>query len=545
MLTVLLIVTLILAGSIAFAAMPLDQTPESVKALALRFKDMAIEPEYLDRYPFHALFGMQRADDALRTAMHKKRAAEEKWLADLIPTFDCPDPIWERCYYYRWFLVRVNYAEMDGIPGFYEGKRGSYGRHITYSAPHIMDEVRWLRDGRYAYGQADILSRRTKPECGHGRFEQYTHWIQSTIWDTYLVHPDKERLAGLVSFWKQDIEKVFPGGLDDTRPDRDYLLVPTSHFATGMEFQPSWFYFDNYDISKETPMMRPDYTAYYYANTRAMANILREFGRNVDAVKFDRLAERTKSAVENLMWDEDTQFFYSINAGTDQKAMVKEVVGIYPFTFALPDKSKVGAFKAILDPNEFWGPWPVSSCTKKCVMYTPKVKLCNWNGPVWPHAESLVANAMASAIRVYKTPLVTKAKLYEFLDAYTKLHYEDKGTWKLPDIKEEANVDDGRMYGCSDYFHSTYIDLIITLVAGLIPRNDDSVELYPVVEVPWDHFRLDGVPYRGHILSIVWDSRPDGSRYEGVPKGYSLYIDGKLAGTKPALEHCVFDDILP
>jgi len=523
---------------------PIDETPESVKAMAEKLKHLAIEPEVLDRYPFHAMLGQERADLALRTLSHKKRAAEEKWLADLIPTFDCPDPIWERCYYYRWFLVRVNYAAKDGTHGFYEGRRGSYGRHITYSSPHIMNEVRWLRDGSYSYGQAEILSRRTKPECGHGRFEQYTHWIQSTIWGTYLVHPDKTRLAKLLPYWKKDIENVFPGGLDVNRPDRDYLLVPTSHYATGMEFQPSWFYFDNYDLKKETPIGRVDYTAYYYANARDMAEILRELGQDNEADKFDRLAERTKRAMENQMWDDESQFFYSVKADTGQKAMVKEVIGIYPFSFVLPDKSKTGAFKTILDTEEFWGPWPVTSCTKKCPMYTPKVKLCNWNGPVWPHAQSLVAYALANAIRVYKAPIVDEAKLYEFLDAYTKIHYEDKGTWKQPNIKEEANVDDGQMYGCPDYFHSTYIDLIITLVAGLVPRNDDTVELYPVVAVPWDHFRLDGVPYRGKILSIVWDERPDGSRYDGVPKGYSLYIDGKLAGTNPKLEHCIFEDVL-
>ncbi len=176
-------------------------------------------------------------------------------------------------------------------------------------------------------------------------------------------------------------------------------------------------------------------------------------------------------------------------------------------------------------------------------MYTPKVQLCNWNGPVWPHAESIVANALANGIRVYESKDVTPEKLYELLNAYTKLQYEDKGTWLKPNVHEEGNADDGRMYGCPDYFHSTYNDLIIRLVGGLVPRNDDTVELYPVVGAPWDHFRLDRVPYRGHMLTIVWDDR-DSARYAGVPKGYSLYVDGKLIGTKPKLAKAVFENAL-
>lgn len=92
------------------------------------------------------------------------------------------------------------------------------------------------------------------------------------------------------------------------------------------------------------------------------------------------------------------------------------------------------------------------------------------------------------------------------------------------------------MYGCPDYFHSTYNNLIITLIGGLVPRCDDVIELFPVVDVPWDYFKLDKIPYKGHKLTIVWDLREDGKRYKGVPRGYSLFIDGKLAATKPKLE---------
>lgn len=520
---------------------PLSQTPASVKAMAKELKGLAIEPGQLSRYPFSAMLGYDRFGEGLRLRSHKQRAEAEKWLADEIPTFDCPDPVWKRCYYYRWFMVRANYQEENGVPGFYEGKRGGYTRHITYSAPHIMDEVRWLKDSSYAYGMADILGKRREPNGR--RFGGYTHWIASTLWGSYLVHPDKKRLAELLPAWQEDTECAFPGKLDATRPDQDYLLAPQNHWVTGMEWQPAWFYFDEYDRTKETPLWRPDYTAYYYANAVAVADALRVLGKPTEAKKFDALADRIKTAVENLLWDSKTNFFYSVKVGTREVAWVRECVGIYPFTFELPDKDKSAAFQWILAKDDFWGTWPITSCSMRCPMYTPKVQLCNWNGPVWPHAESLVANAMANGIRVYKAHGVTPDKLYELLDAYTKLHYEDKGAWKQPNIREEANADDGQMYGCPDYFHSTYNDLIIRLVGGLMPRNDDSVELYPVVAAPWDHFRLDKIPYRGHMLSIVWDNRAKG-RYIGAPRGYSLFVDGKLIGTKPTLEHVAYKDIL-
>jgi hypothetical protein len=396
-----------------------------------------------------------------------------------------------------------------------------------------MDETRWLRDAKYAYGQAEILGKRREPN--KRRFGGYTHWIAHTLWNTYLVHPDDKRLEEVLPAWAEDTTYAFPGRLAMDRPLRDYLLNPPSHWATGMEWQPGWFYFDNYDRGKETNLYRPDYTAYYYANARAVASMYRALGRPEVAASFDALADKVKQAVVELMWDDETGFFYSVKTGTDEKAMVKEIVGIYPFTFGLPEKAQARAFESILNPAEFWGPWPVTTCTQKCPMFTPKVQLCNWNGPVWPHAESLVAHALAQGIRTYKVPSVTPQKLYELLDSYTRLHYEDKDIWKQPNIREEGNADDGTMYGCPDYFHSTYNDLIITLVGGLVPRNDDVIELHPVVGVPWDHFRLDKVPYKGHLLRIVWDDRPDGTRYAGVPRGFSLYADGRLLQTAPRL----------
>jgi len=514
---------------------PLAKVPRSVLEMAGTLTPLANDPNLLPRYPFSAMMGGERFAQALRIHTHAQRLAEERWLAEQIPLFDCPDQKWTRCWYYRWFLVRVNYQEENGIPGFYEGKRGGYTRHITYSTPHIMDEVRWLKDSRYAYGQAEILGKRR--EANGRRFGGYTHWIASTLWGTYLVHPDKKQLARLLPAWAEDTEMAFPGRLSPDLPLREYLLNPPSHWATGMEWQPAWFYFDNYDRTKETNLYRPDYTAYYYANARAVANMYRELGFQDKARQFDALADKVKEAVNTLMWDPVTKFYYSIKTGTDdQKALVKEVVGIYPFAFEVPEKKHVRAFETILDPEEFWGPWKVTTCTMKCPMYTPKVHLCNWNGPVWPHANSIVAHALAKGIRIYMAPAVTKRHLWELLDSYTSLHYEDKGTWKQPNIHEEGNADDGQMYGCPDYFHSTYNDLIITLVGGLVPRNDDIIELFPVVDVPWTHFKLDRIPYKGHLLTIVWDERSSAQRYKDVPRGYSLFVDGELVGNKPQLQ---------
>jgi hypothetical protein len=74
-----------------------------------------------------------------------------------------------------------------------------------------------------------------------------------------------------------------------------------------------------------------------------------------------------------------------------------------------------------------------------------------------------------------------------------------------------------------DYNHSTYCDLIITGLAGLRPRPDDSVEVNPLVPDDWEYFCLDKVSYHGRRLTILWDKT--GQRYQRGP-GLHVLVDG-------------------
>jgi len=75
------------------------------------------------------------------------------------------------------------------------------------------------------------------------------------------------------------------------------------------------------------------------------------------------------------------------------------------------------------------------------------------------------------------------------------------------------------------YNHSTFADLVITGVVGLVPRADNTIEIFPLLpDGVWNYFCLDGVNYHGHTLTIIWDK--DGTKYNrGV--GLIVLADGK------------------
>jgi hypothetical protein len=169
-----------------------------------------------------------------------------------------------------------------------------------------------------------------------------------------------------------------------------------------------------------------------------------------------------------------------------------------------------------------------------------------------PNPISMGALTVMRAIQDYHQDIVTPAQFMDLMRRYTELMYPrvyggDLG-WR-PNVHEYySQWEPGSRSGVpkpseiSHDFHSMYNSLIVEGVIGLRPREDDLIELRPAAR-DWDYFALDRVRHRGHDLTIVWD-RPDGKvRYEGFPEGFSLYVDGKLAFTRPTLDPVLYDPV--
>jgi len=83
------------------------------------------------------------------------------------------------------------------------------------------------------------------------------------------------------------------------------------------------------------------------------------------------------------------------------------------------------------------------------------------------------------------------------------------------------------------YNHSGFADPLITGLIGLRPRDDNRIELHPLLPAnQWSYFALDGLPYHGHMLTILWDA--NGKRY-GKGRGMRLLIDGKTVAERKDL----------
>src|SRR5579871_4788701 len=426
-------------------------------------------------------------------------AAYQGWFDTNTAYFDCSDPLVSKLYYHRWYNLKKN--SMNPQLGrlqhrtFSEGRWTAdwYANVISYGAGHQIDEARWLRDPSYAWGHLQTWTDNPRPDGVYPSHVtpsgqqggQYTDWITSTAWDVYLVHPDKTLLSQMADTLARNAEgwrKVY--GWNDSP-----LLVVDSHWWTGMEWQPSFFAFANYqtgggagtDPAKMTPLRRVDLTAYNFGNAQAVAHIYRELGRNADAARLQQLADATRDALITQMWDENAHWFLSLRATDGARSPAKEIIGLYPFTFNLPPPGKgyEAAWSVALDPAEFWTAWPLASAAKDCPAYAqngwpvgPGGSGCMWNGPSWPHADSLVMTAMANTLRHYAPCALTRQKLLELFTTFTRAQYHDKNP-EYPWTGEYYNGDNGDWKTPQrDYNHSTWIDPLISDLLGLVRSEE-------------------------------------------------------------------------
>ncbi len=391
---------------------------------------------------------------------------------------------------------------------------------------------------------------------------QYTDWISSTAWDGHLVHPSKDWLSTVVDRLAENT-KAWQTVYDT---DDDGLLTVDSHWWTGMEYQPSFFYFSDYKVApnfyepaEKVSLERVDLTAYNFGNATNVARIYHLLGKEEQAKDFEALAEKIRTAVTSQMWQADRSFFYSLKADDHAVADVKEVIGVYPFYFGLPPAGEgfEAAWVSILDPEQFWTPWPVASVSKQCPAYSQenwpgdgRASTCMWNGPTWPHANSIVLTAMARTLRSdrelkskVKDSTLTNQKLWELFLSFTKAQYRGQDL-TYPWTGEFYSGDDAHWKTNErDYNHSTWLDVLIPDLLGLVPRPDEILEVDPLIPTEaLSAFALDGQAYHGHNVSLFWDKPEDGDdRYGDGREGFDVYVDGKLAASAKGLERLLVD----
>jgi len=496
-----------------------------------------LQPEQFRRY----VEAFNRDDPEGRTNLVTNEESWN-WMSQNIPFFESSDKSIEEMYYFRWWVFRKHIRKTpEGfvITEFLPDVPWA-GAHNTVSASagHQFYEGRWLRNPEYLRQYARFWF---KPDANP---RLYSFWVADAIRAWSMVTQDQQLAIDLLpdlvenyKWWEQTHQD--PNGLFWQIDDRD-----------GME------------MSIGGSGYRPTINSYLYGDALALGDIAKWAWKNDLSLDFRMKAARLRALVEDRLWDETREFYETIPKGGNHEWVdVREEIGYVPWYFSLPLPGHEAAWKQLIDVEGFKAPFGPTTAERRNPRFMfANPHECLWNGPSWPFATSQTLTAMANLLNNYKQTYVGRQDYLSLLRTYTKSQHlklpggrtipwidEDldpfKGNWISRDMLYQMTPGQQAAKGGKDrgrdYNHSTYNDLVITGMVGLRPRQDNRVEVNPLLpEGAIDYFCLDRVRYHGWDLTILYDRT--GARYRRG-KGLRILVDGQEIGSAPTLGWLLVD----
>ena len=489
----------------------------------------------------------------LDTTSYVKVSDSYNWLINNIPLFDTPDEFFKETYYFRWWVLLRHLKKLKDFFVFSEfPQKVSWGdKYNVINCPdaHQIYEARWLNDPEYA--QSYI-----------------SYFFKSGICSIYLYNTWLIDAALALDNVNHDV-----GFLMDNYSDfcfyENKLRDRNIHNKWGMFWASDWF--DGMEYQIDGSGIRPSINSYMYGDAIALSEISQIIGETSDIKKYHEIALDTKEKIQSKLWDEESQFFKTLKnkEGRNWDSItyaskknlsyypidyhklgelvnVRELIGYMPWYFNLPDSGYETAWAQIMNPNGFYAPYGRTTAEQRHPLfyairykdgpYGKDKKLIEgsaWDGPSCPFTNTTVLVAMANLINNYDQQVIKKEDYFKILENYTYSHYKPKislskikpaGTRPRLGQDYDDITGDWVQAHPNFYFHSGYIDLIISGLMGVHAQNDNVLEINPLIpENKWEYFCIDGIHFRGHYITILYDK--DGSRYNSG-KGFKEIIDG-------------------
>jgi hypothetical protein len=522
-----------------FAIAALTSAPKNAPSAAVRmdgFTPAVPAPALLsyDRFAHYADRFNAMEDENIVTTIPNAQASE--WMRANIPLFDCPDEQMREMFYYRWWTLRKHIKRTPAGYGMTEFlvQRSYADRYnlIACAIGHHVMESRWLRDTTYLH---QILRTWYYGNDGQAmtKMNKFSSWNPYAIEQMWRVEGDTTFLLSL----KQRLEQEYARWESTNRLPSG--LYWQGDVQDGME--------ESISGGRKKQYARPTINSYMYGNAKSLAWMNTLTGEEAKARLYEQKADTLKNLICRYLWNPSHKFFETRRGDiADTLAQVREAIGYIPWYFNLPPAHSEcdSAWCQIFDEQGFSAPYGLTTAERRHPEFRSHgVGKCEWDGAIWPFATSQTLTALANYINSnsatggngHSTLLAGEAGGEAFFHQM-KLYTESQHHRGRPYIGEYLDEKNGAwLMGDRErsryYNHSTYNDLIITGICGLRPQRDGSIVVNPLLpQGQWDYFCLDGIGYRGHIITIVWDR--DGQHYH-QGRGLTVMVDGMPAASRP------------
>ncbi|KAL4794264.1 Six-hairpin glycosidase-like protein [Aspergillus venezuelensis] len=481
---------------------------------------------------------------------------DSAWYTNRIPLFETSNTALQEVYYYRWSLFRSHQRDLGSL-GYLSTEfindvswQTSPWAILINAANYHLREGRWCRDRRFKEDYADVLFSDITIHT------QFSEVLADGVWQGYLVDgvlddavSRLQNMKGVYAVWNATLDI---GGYDASKGM--YYIQPltdaTEYTIASIDAS------GGYDGFLGGLAFRPSINTYQFANALAISNLAALSGDEATATEYADKAETLKGLVQENLWNSTLEHFidrfYVDNENVSYWDPIRgrELVGYVPWTHDLPDDSEEYAqsWKHLLDSEKLAGEHGLRTNEPSYEYYMVQYRYegeqpeCQWNGPAWPYQTTQALTALANLLDHYPTSagagIVSKADYNNLLTQYAELHYNPNYDGIL-NLEEDYYADTGYpivgLARSPHYFHSGFIDQVISGFVGIRPSSEDKLEVNPLADATY--FRLENVLYHGHNVSLQWDAT--GEHYGS--QGLQVEVDGEVVSTSDSLERVTID----
>jgi hypothetical protein len=476
------------------------------------------------------------------------------WYRDRIPFFESSDKEITDVYYYRWNIFRSHQRDL-GQNGYISteflddvGWQTTPWASLNDATGFHLLEGRWCRDRRFKEDYATFI---LGPSSNR---RQFSESMAAAVWQGYLVDGVTEDAVARLD----NMQTVYNAWNDSFDTSKGLYYVEPIRDATE-------YTISSIDASNGTDgffggdSFRPSINSYQFANAKAIASLAALKGNMNDTVSlYTSRASSLQTRVQEALWN--TTFNHFIDRFQVNNTNVtywtpirgRELVGLVPWTHSLPSDTPeyASAWSHILNASELAGPHGLRTVEPSYEYYMRQYRYvddnglkhqpeCQWNGPVWPFQTTQVIAGLANFLNDYPVGaaagIISAADHTALLRQYAKLHYNPERGGIL-DLEEDYYPDTGYpivgLKRSPHYFHSGYVDLVLSGLVGIRASAEDELVVNPLVDESLiTYFRADRVVYHGREVGVQWDR--DGSRY-GVA-GLRVEVDGEVVASSLTL----------
>ncbi|BCN30059.1 Ig-like domain-containing protein [Anaeromicropila herbilytica] len=525
------------------------------------------------------------------TAFKQQVIDYNAWWSENIPYIDIPDNNIKKVLYYRWWCNRFNLLDAN-IPGNdwqfpmnMEGVLG-YNNGITVSVAWAMQDLKWLRDPSYVYGtwlSQGEYSKGTNYKNNPGRPNTWTWDMMQNIsqvgYDAYKIHGGGSKLLSkFANMSKDDVYGTLSTfSVNNTKYDNDNLVFYNHGPMTGNDGDTVSMHYNN-----GGSFARIDGSSTNYANAYATAKMYEALGDTNNANQLYSKASDIRAAFLKDLWFDGNDFDKDGKADTlgsgsflHRQASTGELVpwrdnNLFAFSFGVVPKAGENGYNAKYltqlkdygDPN-YYPIFPFFTADQTSIEKRIKAWI---NGTASAYGTNQFAfcnfgnyiNVIRASMRYYPVSNIDVNTYQTLLDWGAWLHTVEPGNTDYLDSNEffwltnyffgtnwtKTNPPRSTGNMVRSWIHHDTLGMMdyttIEDMAGLQAREDDKIELWPL-GVNYNYFTVDNIKYHNKDLSIVWQDPKKEAHYSGIPKGFSLYINGERMMTVDQMSHLIFD----